>query len=581
MALLPKIKIKSIVSFPATILDGIGVDVVKQNGTYQFNIAFDDFAPAVSGLPPADFVNLRALLWNETTKAYALTPISLFGAPGGIPDAPVDGVQYGRKSAAWTPIVAGVGPAGPAGAAGPVGPAGAAGPVGPTGPSGEKWFTGSGNPVAVSGAVNGDWYLDSVTGNYWELVTGAWAPRGSLAGPQGPAGPVGAGAGDVIGPATSVTDDIATYANISGTLLKDGGKKISDLAPINSPSFTGVPTTATTPTAGDSSLKLATTAFVTGAVSTATVPPATVAPLMDGVAAVGTATKYAREDHKHPTDTTKADKTYVDTQDALGVRADVAQSLTATQQKQARSNAGVNDGNIIINGDFRINQGGYVSAAVLAAGLYGHDQWKAGASGGDYSFTQLKSSTQITIASGKSLIQPIEDVNVAGGSYVLSWTGTAQARAGVNTLTPSGSYAASPLLIAGQTAGTVMSIEFNAGTLGTVKLESGSLTTPFIMRPYDRELVTCLRYYEKDIGRVLTFSGNVVSGSSYVASTPFKVIKRAVPGVTANFVAQSGHFFPGAPAYNIYESSVEVEVSCTTSATYAYFMMGYTADARL
>ena len=50
--------------------------------------------------------------------------------------------------------------------------------------------------------------------------------------------------------------------------------------------------------------------------------------------------------------------------------------------------------------------------------------------GGNYTFTQLKSSTQITIASGKSLIQPIEDVNVVGGSYVLSWTGTAQARAG-------------------------------------------------------------------------------------------------------------------------------------------------------
>ena len=37
------------------------------------------------------------------------------------------------------------------------------------------------------------------------------------------------------------------------------------------------------------------------------VPPATVAPLMDGTAAVGVATKYAREDHKHPSDTAKLD----------------------------------------------------------------------------------------------------------------------------------------------------------------------------------------------------------------------------------------------------------------------------------
>lgn len=42
-------------------------------------------------------------------------------------------------------------------------------------------------------------------------------------------------------------------------------------------------------------------------VGTAVIPePATATPLMDGTAAVGTATKYAREDHVHPSDTAKA-----------------------------------------------------------------------------------------------------------------------------------------------------------------------------------------------------------------------------------------------------------------------------------
>ena len=36
------------------------------------------------------------------------------------------------------------------------------------------------------------------------------------------------------------------------------------------------------------------------------VEPATDAPLMDGTAAVGSSTKYAREDHVHPTDTSRA-----------------------------------------------------------------------------------------------------------------------------------------------------------------------------------------------------------------------------------------------------------------------------------
>jgi hypothetical protein len=217
------------------------------------------------------------------------------------------------------------------------------------------------------------------------------------------------------------------------------------------------------------------------------------------------------------------------------VRYDAAQTLTAPQQAQARSNTGTPNANAVINGDFRINQGGYVSAAVLAAGAYGHDQWKAGASGGDYSFTQLNTNTQITIAAGKSLIQPIEDARVVGGSYVLTWTGTAQARAGVNTLTPSGAYAASPLLITGQTAGTVMSVEFNAGTLGTVKLESGTIATPFLVPDYASELALCLRYYRRTTGEPgtePTFYGYGDSGASIGATLLYPVPMRASPTIT-------------------------------------------------
>jgi hypothetical protein len=41
-----------------------------------------------------------------------------------------------------------------------------------------------------------------------------------------------------------------------------------------------------------------------------TTGPATVAPLMDGTATIGTAIKYAREDHKHPSDTSRAPATH-------------------------------------------------------------------------------------------------------------------------------------------------------------------------------------------------------------------------------------------------------------------------------
>jgi hypothetical protein len=69
-------------------------------------------------------------------------------------------------------------------------------------------------------------------------------------------------------------------------------------APLASPSFTGVPL-STTPSVNDSSTKVATTAYVIGQAATA-------APVADGTAAVGVSNLYARQDHVHPTDTTRA-----------------------------------------------------------------------------------------------------------------------------------------------------------------------------------------------------------------------------------------------------------------------------------
>jgi hypothetical protein len=71
-----------------------------------------------------------------------------------------------------------VGPQGPQGVqgnqgpAGPQGPTGAQGPVGPQGPQGQrgsKWFTGSGAPGTIEGALPGDMYLDTVSGTTYQL----------------------------------------------------------------------------------------------------------------------------------------------------------------------------------------------------------------------------------------------------------------------------------------------------------------------------------------------------------------------------------------------------------------------------
>jgi hypothetical protein len=60
--------------------------------------------------------------------------------------------------------------------------------------------------------------------------------------------------------------------------------------------------TGTTPTAGDNTTKLATTAFVQAALPT----PYTSNPAMDGAASAGSSANYARGDHVHPADTSRA-----------------------------------------------------------------------------------------------------------------------------------------------------------------------------------------------------------------------------------------------------------------------------------
>lgn len=69
-------------------------------------------------------------------------------------------------------------------------------------------------------------------------------------------------------------------------------------APLASPTFTGTPA-APTAAADTNSTQVATTGFVVG-------QAASTSPVMDGIAAVGTSLRYARADHVHASDTSRA-----------------------------------------------------------------------------------------------------------------------------------------------------------------------------------------------------------------------------------------------------------------------------------
>ena len=259
------------------------------------------------------------------------------GGGGGVPEAPSDGVQYGRKDAAWTPVIAGAGPA----TGVTVTPGGGISSINVQTAllelDAEKVAKGGDvmtghlslpTSPAADQAVRKD-YVDSADGTLAGSLAGKVNKGGdTMTGHLSlPTGPVAANAvrkdyvdaaitaidltpyapkanpiftGDPRAPTPAAADNdtsIATTAFVQGELAAK--------APLASPTFTGDPK-APTPTAGDNDTSIATTAFVKNAVDTAAVPPATVAPLMDGAAAVGAVAKYAREDHVHPTDTSRA-----------------------------------------------------------------------------------------------------------------------------------------------------------------------------------------------------------------------------------------------------------------------------------
>ena len=143
--------------------------------------------------------------------------------------------------------------------------------------------------------------------------------------------------------------------------------------------------------------------------------------------------------------------------------------------------------NIIDNSNFAINQRGVTGTVSLAAGAFGHDRWKAGASGCTYTFSTSANVTTLTISAG-SLVQNIRGETLQTGTHVLSWSGTAQGKIGA------GSYAASGVT-GSATGGTNLAVEFGTGTLSLVQFVPGSTVLPFIHRHKSVEESLCQKSY--------------------------------------------------------------------------------------
>jgi hypothetical protein len=340
---------------------------------------------------------------------------------------------------------------------------------------------------------------------------------------------------------TDAVSDGSSYGRLNATWAK--------VAPLASPVLTGSPA-APTAAVDTNTTQLATTAFVISQAGTA-------APIMDssGSTTAGTSTRFARQDHIHPSDSSRYPTTNpVGYQTALQVSAAITPTLRYA--------------NSAINSGFVVNQRNYASGTALAANAFGHDRWKGGAGGCTYTFTQSGNpSTTLTITAG-TLQQVVEGITLVGGTYVLSWTGTAQGRIGA------ASYGASPVT-ATVTAGTNTAIEFNAGTVAQVKFEIGATATTWQARGQRDELSDCQRFYCTLPGTL--FPCGSVAGPAYSNTILWPVAMRATPTVTTTGFSYSGAnsgSLGAANASGCYLSAI----SSGGSGTFATCTVNATAD---
>jgi hypothetical protein len=236
--------------------------------------------------------------------------------------------------------------------------------------------------------------------------------------------------------------------------------------------------------------------------------------------------------------------------------------------------------NLIINGDFSINQRSYVSGTnSTGPKRYTLDRWFINAISQNVTFTSLGTGV---VAPTNGLVQIVEDLNIEGGVYTLSWIGTATAMVN-NTPILNGGNITLP-------AKTNATVSFFGGTLHNVQLEKGPVAHPFSKRLYPTELILCQRYYEVVFLMMLPDGSNT---SRLGGNGKFDVRKRVTPNITIIDVVDStvgkmshvngGGIITGCGPYNTTDSGLYgVAPSGVNQAVAGYWYRGLgLADAEL
>jgi len=236
-------------------------------------------------------------------------------------------------------------------------------------------------------------------------------------------------------------------------------------------------------------------------------------------------------------------------------------NLNATQYLSGR--------NLIINGSGRINQRSYTSGtATSGANGYTLDRWRVVTSGQNLTFTGTDAGRTMT-APASGVEQEIEGANIVGGTYTISFTGTATCTVDGVTKTSGDTVTL--------TANTNSTVRFTSGTFTDVQLEPGNVATPFEMRSIGEELALCQRYYLSGTIYGWSYAGGAVAVRASLER--FGITMRVTPSIAfsaVNYENCSNIFVDGSPQLRGFGVKVDASAIGTITVNAAY-----TADAEL
>ena len=211
--------------------------------------------------------------------------------------------------------------------------------------------------------------------------------------------------------------------------------------------------------------------------------------------------------------------------------------------------------NLLVNGHFGINQRGFAGGA-LAAGSYGFDRWRAGASGASLAV----SGSLVTLTSGE-IIQSIEpDLwgigSLAGQTLCVSaespnapllvQVGSAQAVIAAGSGRRSATLTV-PAAVTGIAALRLSRSGAGAVSFSLLRVEVGSEAGEWLPRPATTELHLAQRYYIRMAGTFPVHTNGQNSNSTQHAHLLLPVAMRVTPAVTRT-ISSSANLFLGSAA---------------------------------